>query len=356
MTRFPRALACLMTLLLLCMSISAMAAKAKPKPKPKAKPKASATNHATLGTTQLKGEYADIGSTYTLGKDDPRNMTLKSAEYSVEQLVIGDYIYYPRANEKLLVLRFNVHNPRQQEAFTRYDTWSITAVDAKGENHEHIQDAGVVTATETGHISKTGFSMQMKPAQKVDVITAIVVPAAGEVGKVIFKSQDNLVLRYLLSGKVKPLAAPFADPADPTGTTALPKVTGKVGEYCPINEFSFKFEGASFSDKPYKGQELGEGNRNLFIAATIKNAAPTKQFFRYDSLQSALKDADGADLEWRQEMLLASRDASVELTFEPGQELRVRIPFEVPKDVSLTKYTITKEDSRVYEFDVSGAK
>lgn len=354
MSKFLRALACLMTLLLLCMSISAMAAKAKPKPKPK--PKASTTNHATLGTTQLKGEYADLGSTYTLGKDSPMNINLASAEYSVEPLVIADTIYCPKASEKLLVLRFSVHNPQPREVFARYDTWSIMAVDANGGNEEHIGDAGIVTSKDIGNSSKTSFGMTMNRGQKVDVITAIIVPAAGEIPKVIFKSSDNLVLRYLLSGKLKPLAAPFADTNDKTGATALAAVTGQPGTFCPLGELSFKFDGASFSDTPYKGQELGEGNRNLFVAATIKNVAPTKQFFRYDFLKSALKDAGGADVDAKKDMLLGSRDAGVETDLAPGQELKVRIQFEVPKDLTLKTYSVAKDESRLYEFDISGVK
>lgn len=344
MTKFVRATAMLTALL--CLSVTAMAAK----PKPKAKP-APTTNHATLGTTQLKGEYADLGSTYTLGKASPMNITLKSAEYSVDTLVIGDYAYYPKADEKLLVLHFNFHNPQHQEAFARYDTFSITAVDSKNENHEHIQDAGVENSS-----TKGSFSMTMKPAQKVDVVTAIVVPAKDEVPKVIIKSSDDLVLRYDLKGKVKALPAPYADPADTTGASALSNVAAKIGTVYPLGEFSMKVDGTSFRDNPLSGAEMGEGNHYLVLNVTIKNIAPTQQFLRGDQFQLSIVDADGAKTQPQWDMYLGSRDVAFSDNVQPGQEMRGRYIFEVPKDLAMKTLTITREGLRVYEYDMSGAK
>jgi len=58
--------------------------------KPKAKAKPKAIPHIVQGTTQLSGENAQLGTMYTLGKTEPFNITLKSAEYSVEPILIGD--------------------------------------------------------------------------------------------------------------------------------------------------------------------------------------------------------------------------------------------------------------------------
>lgn len=330
-------------------SMAAMAAKAKPKPKPKPKPVVKTTNHATLGAKQMTGEYAEIGSTYTLGKDSPWNVTLKSAEYSINPVVIGEVVYYPKAGEKLLVLHLNLHNPQQQEAFARYDTFSITAVDAKNENHEFINDAGVEN-------TKSSFSMTMKPSQKVDVYTAVAVPAAGEVPKLIIKSSDDLVLRYDLKGKLKPLPAPYADPKDATGASALSTIKGDMGAFYSLGEFSFKLEGASYSEKPVKDYDLEEGNRYVVLNAVIRNDSPIKQFYRYDSFEPKLKDADGVDVDWGQYEYLANRDTSVSLEMEPGQELKVRVLYQAPKDLAVKTFSITKEECRTYDFDVSAAQ
>lgn len=351
MTKLLRA-AVILVALLLCVCAVAMAAKPKPKPKPKT------TNHATLGTTQLKGEYADIGSTYTLGGGDyALNLTVKSVEYSVAPLTIGDYFYYPKAGEKFLVIHFNVHNPRPQEAFARYDSFTITAVDAENENREYIKDAGIEPkATDDKNTKPVSFSMTMKPAQKVDVFTAIAVPAKGEVPKLIFKSPDDRVLRYDLKGKVKPLAAPYADPEDKTGATAFSKVPAKIGDMYQIGEFGVKVDGISFRDKPMPDSEMGEGNHYLVLALTIKNIAPTKQFLRGDFFQLGIKDADGVTTQPMWDMYLASRDIAFSNDVEPGQEVRGRYIFEVPKDLDMKTLFITREENRTYEYDLSGVK
>jgi hypothetical protein len=345
MTRFLRAAAMLVALL--CLTTAVMAAKPKPKPKPAPKP--NPTNRATLGTTQLKGEYAEIGSTYTLGKGSPINVTLKSVEFTLNQVVIGDQIFFPKAEEKLLVVHYNLHNPQAGETLARYDYFSVTVVDSKNENHEYIQNAGV-------EATKNFMEIALKPGQKVDAYLIVPVPAKGEIPKMIFKSSDNLVLRYDLKGKVKPLVAPYADPADPSGASALANTPAKFGTSYPLGEFNFNLEGTSLSEDAIAGWELAEGNRYLALNATVKNASPVKQFLRGDAFAISLKDVDGSEVTYNGDMLLASRDKPVETDVSPGQELKVRILFQVPKDVGLKTLAISRSEGHPLEYDMSGVK
>lgn len=64
-----------------------------------------------LGTTQLPGDFGQIGQTYTLGQREPINFTLKSAEYAVTPFVVDNNTWVPKADEKLLILHYTVHNP-----------------------------------------------------------------------------------------------------------------------------------------------------------------------------------------------------------------------------------------------------
>ena len=70
-------------------------AAAKKKPAPPAKK----GGPVVLGTTQLPGDFGQFGTTYTIGKSYPLNFTLKSAEYSVTPLVIGNTTYAPKNDE-----------------------------------------------------------------------------------------------------------------------------------------------------------------------------------------------------------------------------------------------------------------
>jgi len=333
-----------------------MAAKAKPKPKAPVKKPAAVkappkTPHVVLGTTQLSGENAQLGTVYTLGKSSPMNITLRSAEYTVEAVRIGDQTYAPSAEEKLLVLHLTYHNPQKGEQFVRWDSFGFTIVDPKDQNHDGLKDLG----TEKDSAS---YSMSMKPAQKTDVFGVMVVPAAGEMPKLIIKSSDELVLRYDLHGKVKGLPALYADPADKTGATALAKITATAGTYYPIGMFSFKLNKVEYSSETKMGDnDLDEGQKFLVVSFSLKNTSASQQFFRWDSLTNKLIDVDGVEVaRCSTDVFQASKNNSFSNNIQPGQEMNFRYIYKVPNDTDLKTLAIAEGDGRTFEFDISGTK
>ncbi|MCL5104232.1 MAG: hypothetical protein M1133_08970 [Armatimonadetes bacterium] len=334
----------LMLSLALCVSVASVGYAAKAK-KPAVKKPAS--NHATMGTTQLKGEYADFGSTYTLGKYYPWNITLVSAEYSVDRLKIGDRRYIPNANEKLLVLHYKVHNPRPEQQLMRFDTLHFTVVDSKDNNLKSISEIG-------SEKNQDRIESQIKPAQKMGLYTAVVVPASGEMPKLMIESYDKLVLRYDLRGKVKGLPAPYADPADKTGATALEKVPAQMGAYYPLDNFDLKLDSATYTTDKLGNGELEEGNRHLVLNFTAKNCEAMPWLMRFDTFVAKLADVDGAEVEWNGDMLQASRNKALEQRIEPGQEMRFRFFYSIPSDLQPKTLTIRERQSKWLAYDVSG--
>jgi len=350
MSKSTRTLALVLITALMAATTALAATKPKAKPKPPAKkPAPKVAPHYVKGTTQLAGEWAVFGTTYTLGKSDPWNITMKSAEYTIEPILIGERIYIPNADQKLLVLHYNMHNPQKGEALLRFDTLAMTAVDAKDQNWEYIRELGAEK-------TKERVQVELKPAQKLDVYTAVLVPAAGVMPKLIVKSYDETVLRYDLRGKVKGMSAPFADPNDNSGATALQSIPAQVGTSYPLGNFDLKLESASFSDKPVGDQELEEGARNLVLICSAKNRSKDKSLLRFDTFNCKLTDADGVEVEWNQNMYSASRDATIQTDVEPGQEIRFRYACPVPKDVKLKSLSIREEEGHMFVYDLSGVK
>ncbi len=224
--------------------VAAGAAKKKP-PAPQ--------KRVVQGTSQLKGDQGELGLTYTLGKESPINFTLKSCEYLAERKRIGADYYVPTAEEKLLVVHFTLQNPQPSERGVGWSVCSFTAVDATDTNREYPQNIGVESTQEA-------LSLDLKPAQKLDAYTIITVPARGEVPKLIVKAQDQLVIRYDLRKKVKGLAAPFGDPADKSGATALADVPAVVGTYCPVGMWDARLDSTSYTTGAIK-EEAPEGAR-----------------------------------------------------------------------------------------------
>ena len=306
-----------------------------------------ATPAAPIGA-QLAGDNGQLGTVYSIVKSNPLHFTLKSAEFTTKQVIIGDTTYVPKADEKLLLLNFSVQNPSSQtEQYVRWDSLRFTAVDAMNVNREYIQNWGDVE-------SHNSFGLSLKPKQKIDLYTAIIVPAKGTVPKLMVlppQEGDGPILRYDLRGKIAPLPAPIADPADATGATALETVTGAVGAAYPYANFDITVEGFSYSNKPLTDEELEEGQRYLFITVLMKNKSAIESYLRWDTVTPLVTDGDGAELSYK-DMFLATANRGIAQNVKAGQEMRVRMVIEVPKDSTPAKLELKEGESRTYQFNI----
>ncbi|HEX8550745.1 MAG TPA: DUF4352 domain-containing protein [Abditibacteriaceae bacterium] len=319
------------------------------KPKPPIKPAAKPAEPAK-GMTQMAGDNGQLGVTYTIGTDAPLNFTLNSAAFKVERIVVDDNVTAPTADEKLLVLNYTIHNPNKDIRNYNWNTLGFTAVSPDSKNYEYAQIAARAGTSE-------GLNIDLKPAQKIDVYTAIVVPAKGLFPKLIVTpTSGGAVLRYDLRGKVKALPAPIADPADTTGSTARAEVPAVVGTFYPGQALDLKFSGGSYTAGPIGEQEKEEGKRFFVVNLTLRNPTPVVQSYDWSSFKPVLVDSDGETVEWSQTLLKAKRDDAAGGEFKPGEEYTARLFFQLPENISAKTLTIGERESRTYSFDVSAIK
>lgn len=287
-----------------------------------------------------------IGHTYTLGKSAPWNISVKSAEYSVETIRNGDGVIYPNKEQKLLLIHLRVHNPQKRQALMRFDTIRFTAVDAHDKNWQGV---GNINSEET----KERIDQQFKPAQKMDIYTSILVPAAGEIPKLILTGGDRLVIRYDLRGKVKPLPEPFADPNDKTGATALAVIPAKLGVSYPAASFNMSVDAICFTDGPIDNQVAKSGERFLVANMSAKYVNTCGNVIRFDSFQFKGVDTDGMDINWGRNLLGISSDRHLDMHVEPGYEGKFRVFFKIEKGVVPQSIVITARDyGRSYKYSV----
>ena len=310
------------------------AARKKPVTKKPVVKKPISTHHETTGTEQLKGEYGLIGHTYTLGKTNPWNITLKSAEYSIGIVRSGDKAVCPNREQKLLLLHFNVHNPQKSLALLRFDTMRITAVDANDKNWEGEGSLNNETTNEN-------VNQQFKPAQKMDVYTVVIVPANGEIPKLMLTAGDKTVIRYDLRGQVKPLPEPIADPNDKTGATALANVQAKLGDFYPASMYNVAVEKVSLSDGPIDGKSAGPGGKFIVANISVKYLATYGATLRFDTFMITGLDADGLPIKGGNDLLAPSSDTHVGIHVDPGQEVKFRAFVKVNKGVTPKSLVIT---------------
>ena len=330
-------------------------APAKKAPAPAKKPaaaKPAASGPIVLGTKQLPGDFGKLGATYTIGKSSPINFTLRSAEYRVDRFSVGSNVWGQEADQKLLVLHYTVHNPTKEELSFYWASLTFTAVDSQDINHEYIQ-----AVIREGDPKATPVNVSLKPAQKLDVVTAVVVPAEGVVPKLIVQREEGAaVVRYDLRGKVKPLPAPFADPADASGATALKRVPAQAGVSYPLGLFDVTLDSTAFTTAALNEEAPEEGKRYFTAIFTIKNPTKDARSYYWATFEPLLKDADGETVEYNQVLLKASRDEKVNAELEPGDEARIRFFFTVPSDLGVKSLWLKEGDSRTLMFDVSNTQ
>lgn len=301
-----------------------------------------------MGTQQMAGEWAVMGQQYTLNEGDPLNVMLTSAEFTVVRLNVGDESVVAQGDEKLLVLHMTIQNPQSGTRRVYWADLDFTAVDAMNVNREWSQELGVESTREP-------VDMDMKPAQKLDLYTAIIVPAKGVIPKLIVKSGEGKVLRYDLRGVVAPLEAPFADPTDATGATALTTIEAKKDVWYPMGLFDVTFEGAELAAEDDDGDPPEEGEGFVVIKVRLRNGSADEERLYADPFEVVLRTTDGEKVEWGGEMLHPSRSESVDVDLDPGDEMGARVFFRAPAGVKLDRCEFSeKENGRVYVFGLGG--
>lgn len=299
-----------------------------------------------MGTEQMAGEWGVIGMPYTIHPNDPLNFTLNSAEFSVRRMHVGDTSVVPEGNEKLLVLHVTLQNPQAAERRVYWADLDLTAVDAMNVNREWSQELGMATTGES-------VDIDLKPAQKVDVYTAVVVPARGVVPKLMVISGENQVLRYDLRGQVVALPEPFADPDDPSGATALVKVPAESETWYPMGVFDVWIGGFGY---PVAGayDEPSEGKSYVLMELKLRNGGADEERLYADVFRGVLRTTEGRKIEWEYELLDADLE-SVDADLEPGEQMTVLMAFEAPVGARLTSFEIREgDDGRTYAYDFDG--
>lgn len=302
----------------------------------------------TTGTPQLAGDNGELAKVYTMRKSDPLYFALLKAEFSVAPIRIGDKVHSASADGKLLVLHFTVQNPNTTDRLVRWDSLRFMVVDALNVNHP-------CRATWGDALTRQDVAVLLKPAQKLEMYTVIPVPAAGEIPKLMVQSNrddDGPVLRYDLRGKVKPLSAPVADPADATGATARSEVPAQLNTSYGLQTLNVTVEKTELITTALDIAPPANGGRFLVATLLVKNLLPRESRLRWDTMRVTLLSTDGEKLRYIS-MLLATANRRFDQMLDADGEARVRIYCEVPKDATPQTLAISQGDSRAYVFPMA---
>ena len=297
----------------------------------------------------MAGDNGQFGVTYTIGDTGAVNFTLNSAEYRASRVIMGETTIAPTAEQKLLVLNATIHNPNKDLTALDWGTLRFTAVDPNDQNHEY-----------ENAVSKPGtnepISVELKPAQKIDVFYVIRVPIKGVIPKLIVTHNNSgKVLRYDLRKAVKGLPAPFADAGYASGATGINEIKGEAGTFYPLEGFDIKLVSTAYHEGKLGEYEPDEDKRYLIATVTIKNSNATEASYDNGTFTAALiaEDDEKSD---NLNFLKPVRNEGATGDLKPGQEYTGRFFFMLPKDVKAKTLTVAENESRTYSFDVSNTK
>jgi len=345
--RIPN-IAAIVLALTCCAPLAGAQAKKKPLPKPPVKSAAPPVK----GTAQLPGDNGKIDQAYTMGIEQQLNFTLRSAEYTLGRLIVGTTSYAPSKAQKLLLLNFTVQNPNKADTTCRFDTFKLMAVDSQDVNHEGVGE--VVKQNE----SQQALDIALKPGQKVEVQSAILLPAEASAPKLMVQHRSGgKVLRYDLHGLIKLLPAPFADPSDKSGIKAREDVPGNPDVFYPLESFDLKLLSATLTSEKLGENAPGDGKQYLVATLTLRNGTRSKQNYRFDTLHARLLTPDGEKEEHPQNVLLkTSRNEDADSTLEFGESYTCRLVVEVSKEIKRAKLALWQGESHAYLFDIGDSK
>lgn len=306
---------------------------------------------ADFGTAQMPGENCQLGQVYKLRTGSPLYFRLNSAEYTVRQVRFGTATVMPEAAEKFLLLHFSVQNPQKVETLVRFDSLKFTAVDEMNVNHDKRGAWG-------DEQTQGDLNMRLKPAQRIEAYVCLPVPARGVVPKLIVApplSDDGPVLRYDLRDRVQPLPAPIADPADPSGATALETVPAQPKAAYSLRNFDVTVTGFETVSTALDAAPPKAGEAYFVANLTCRNKLASEMMLRFDTFATTLTDAAGLELKRHNDLLAAGSNASFNQRVKPGAEVSVRVYFPVPKDATLRSFAIREGTSRTYEYAIPAA-
>ena len=162
----------------------------------------------------------------------------------------------------------------------------------------------------------------------------------------INRANGKVLVRDKVTGSM------YAQPNKPKNeATALETVPGVVGTSYPYKNFDMTVEKFEYTTGTVGEYTPEEGGRFLLVTTLLKNESPAEQFVRWDLVSPVLTSTDGEELQYV-DMLLATGNRQFSQSVKGLAEVRVRMLFKIPKDVTPKTLAIKEGESRAYEFAV----
>lgn len=273
----------------------------------------------------------------------PFDFAIKGLEYTVTRQYVGTAAQEPDAGSKLMLIRYTIHNPSERAMNLSMGMLKFQITDSAGANHE-IQDIGVGANNQ-----RIGGSLN--PGQTVDCCAIARLPGNVDAeGLAVACSTD--IERYKVAGQAR-IREEFARDASAGAAavyTALPEVSIGAGTFYPMMSLDYRLDEIGFAERPKVESRARENTRCLVATFTLRNPSQREISCGTGGFSAALRMSDGSSLTWVGYPLSSQEDRPVPIELTPGQELKMRVFFDVPISETVTpaSFRFSQGRGRVY--------
>lgn len=275
-----------------------------------------------------------LGQRYRIGRENPVDVSLNKIEYTVGRVKTGDRYSMPGRGEKLIVAHYTLRNPADTD--TRVGSVTLDWKFTDSNNYNTEWDFVGVEAT------GASLDQTLTGGQSINCFVVFRVPATGAAVTLVAAphASRGLSARYNLKDKIAAIQAPYVDPKDPAGSTPLSTISGKMGTSYMVGDCDYRVDSIEIRDLAIPDTELVRGK--TYAVATVQCTSYAEVPFNVTGNSFQLTDVNGQTYDSGDTIAVGS-SRPVDLTAKPGETMKFRLPFQVPKGVKLK--TLTMKDN-----------
>jgi hypothetical protein len=322
---------------------SASTEPAKTEPAPPKGLRSVDTNPVTRRLATKGALDSALTETRKFGTNPQFNFTLSGVEYTVTRQYVNTSPVEPDAKTKLMLIRYRIENPSERAMNVSPAMLRFQITDSAGANHD-IQDVVVGSNNQ-----RLGGSIT--PGQSIDCCAIARVPGNVD-AQTLTVTCSNDAQQYNVAGKavIREEFARDASAGPAAGYTALSEVSIGSGVFYPMMSLDYRLDDIGLGERPKVNGQARINTRCLIVTFAVRNPSTTNISFGSATCKAMLTMSDGSTTNWQGSPLSSVQDTPISAELTPGQELKMRVFFDVPVSETVTpaSFRFSQGRGRVY--------
>lgn len=314
-------------------------------------PITTSTSTRIAPSTRSLKTGSSLGATRKFGTNPQFDFTLKSAEYTITRQYVEGRALEADAKSKLMLIRYTIQNPSDRAMNVNTGMMRFQITDSAGANSE-VQDISMGSNNQR-------LSGSLLPGQSLECCAIARVPGNVDADTLTVTCASDSE-RYAVAGKaqIKEEFARDAAAGPAAAYTALAEISIDTGVFYPMMNLDYRLDGLGLGERPKVSSRARENTRCLIASFTIRNPSSQNIALGSAGFSPMLVMSDGTNTVWQGNPLSSLQDTPVSGDLMPGQEMKMRVFFDVPASDTVTpaSFRFSQGRSRVYFVELQQVK